>query len=260
MAHHKNTCRQHLYASAQPGMRRQGAAVFRQRQHCAANPKPISGNAAWRPTTNFLFNGFIFPYIGMMNLDTLLAQRIRTLRKQRAYALDTLAELSGVSRSMISLIERAETSATAMVLNKLADALGVSLASLFAEETAEQAASPLARHGTQPVWQDPGSGYLRRQLSPPGFATPIELAEVTFLPGQSVTFDNALRSIVTYQQIWLLSGEMHITAAGQCWQLQAGDCLAITLGQQIVFHNPAANPARYLVALCAQPSAIGKPS
>ncbi|MFC3533319.1 helix-turn-helix domain-containing protein [Vogesella facilis] len=194
-----------------------------------------------------------------MNLDTLLAKRIRSLRKSRGYALETLAELSGVSRSMISLIERAETSATATVLGKLADALGVSLASLFSEETAEKAVSPLARSEAQPVWQDPASGYLRRQLSPPGYGTPIELAEVIFMPGQSVTFDNAMRSIVTHQQIWMLAGEMHITVEGQTWQLQPGDCLAMTLGQQIVFHNPTSSSARYLVALSAQPSATGRP-
>lgn len=193
-----------------------------------------------------------------MNLDTLLAKHIRALRKLRGYSLETLAELSGVSRSMISVIERAETSATATVLNKLADALGVSLASLFSEQT-EEAASPLARHDIQSVWQDPSSGYLRRQLSPPGYGTPIELAEVIFMPGQSVTFENAMRSIVTHQQIWMLAGEMHITVEGQCWQLKEGDCLAMTLGQQIVFHNPTSSSARYLVALTAQPTTSGRP-
>ena len=193
-----------------------------------------------------------------MNLDAILAKRIRALRKSRGYALDTLAELSGVSRSMISLIERAETSATAAVLNKLADALGVSLASLFSDDSEQQAASPLVRYQQQPVWQDPASGYLRRQLSPPGVGSAIELAEVIFLPGQSVTFDNAMRSIVTHQQIWMLSGEMQITQEGQSWHLQPGDCLAMTLGQQIVFHNPTASSARYLVALAATPPLTGR--
>lgn len=193
-----------------------------------------------------------------MNLDTLLAKRIRSLRKRRGYALEQLAELSGVSRSMISLIERAETSATAAVLNKLADALSVSLASLFSEEAAAQAVSPLSRQQAQHVWQDPASGYLRRQLSPPGCDSLIELAEVIFPPGQSVTFDNAMRSIVTRQQIWMLEGEMEITLEGQAWRLLPGDCLAVTLGSQIVFHNPTARSARYLIALTAQPASTGR--
>lgn len=193
-----------------------------------------------------------------MNLDNQLANRIRNLRKSHGYALEKLAELSGVSRSMISLIERAETSATAAVLNKLADALGVSLASLFSDESAAAVAPPLSRHEEQHVWQDPATGYLRRQLSPLGYGSPIELAEVIFMPGQSVTFENAMRSIVTHQQIWMLLGEMHITAEGKCWQLKPGDCLAMTLGHQIVFHNPTSNSARYLVALTAQPSSTGR--
>ncbi|SCK28135.1 helix-turn-helix transcriptional regulator [Vogesella sp. LIG4] len=192
-----------------------------------------------------------------MNLDDLLAKRIRSLRKRRGHALEKLAELSGVSRSMISLIERAETSATAAVLNKLADALGVSLASLFSEE-AEPAVTPLARFEEQHVWQDPASGYLRRQLSPPGYGSPLELAEVIFLAGQTVTFDNAMRSIVTHQQIWMLAGEMEITVEGQSWHLLPGDCLAMTLGQQIVFHNPTSSSARYLIALTAQPPSTGR--
>ncbi|MFC3627231.1 helix-turn-helix domain-containing protein [Vogesella amnigena] len=193
-----------------------------------------------------------------MNLDTLLAKRIRSLRKNRGYALETLAELSGVSRSMISLIERAETSATATVLGKLADALGVSLASLFSEDTAASPPSPLATAEQQPLWQDPASGYLRRQLSPAGYGSPLELAEVTFPPGQTVTFDNAMRTIVSHQQIWMLAGEMDISIDGQAWHLQPGDCLAMTLGQQIIFHNPTASSARYLIALTATPSSTGR--
>ncbi|SMF44614.1 helix-turn-helix domain-containing protein [Pseudogulbenkiania subflava] len=193
-----------------------------------------------------------------MNLDTRLATRIHSLRKSCAYSLEKLAELSGVSRSMISLIERAETSATAAVLNKLADALGVSLASLFSEEAEALVASPLSRAEEQPVWQDPASGYLRRQLSPPGYGSPIELAEVTFQPGQKVTFDNAMRSIVTHQQIWMLDGEMDITAEGRTWHLQPGDCLAMVLGQQIMFRNPTSRSARYLIALTATPSSTGR--
>ncbi|MBE0628354.1 MAG: helix-turn-helix transcriptional regulator, partial [Burkholderia vietnamiensis] len=60
-----------------------------------------------------------------------IARRVRDLRTLRGYTLDTLAARSGVSRSMISLIERASASPTAVVLDKLAAGLGVSLAALF---------------------------------------------------------------------------------------------------------------------------------
>jgi transcriptional regulator with XRE-family HTH domain len=83
-----------------------------------------------------------------MDIDTLLAARVRGLRKARGATLDLLAQRSGVSRSMISLIERGETSPTAAVLSKLASALDVPLATLFDAVPADTP-SPLARHSEQ---------------------------------------------------------------------------------------------------------------
>jgi len=184
-----------------------------------------------------------------MTIDAVLSIRLRSLRKSRHCTLDQLAELSGVSRSMISLIERQETSPTAAVLNKLADALGVSLPALFSQETGAQSPNPLSQRSEQSAWTDPDSGYVRRHLSPQGGASPIELVEVCFPPGESVTFETTTRRIVTHQQIWVLEGEMQITTDQKVWHLQTGDCLALVLGPRIVFHNPTTHAARYLLAL-----------
>lgn len=189
-----------------------------------------------------------------MTIETHLANRVRELRKTRGYTLDGLAELSGVSRSMISLIEREATSPTAAVLNKLADALGITLASLFAQEAGSAVTElPLARFPDQQVWRDPASGYVRRQVSPGGYASPIELVEVSFPAGASVTFENVTRTVVTHQQVWILEGEMAITEGERTWHLQTGDCLAMVLDQHIVFRNPTHKPARYAVALTTNP-------
>lgn len=194
-----------------------------------------------------------------MDVDTHLAQRVRGLRSSRGYTLERLAELSGVSRSMISLIEREETSPTAAVLNKLADALGVTLASLFSEESRDVSELPLARLAEQQVWKDPASGYVRRHVSPSGYASPIELAEVTFPPGETVAFEHAVRNVVTHQQVWMLEGEMQITVGETAWHLRAGDCLAMVLGQRIAFNNPTRKPARYAVALTTLSFASRRP-
>lgn len=182
-------------------------------------------------------------------MDALIAKRLRELRKQRDLSLEQLAERSGVSRSMISLIEREQSSPTAVVLNKLADALGVSMATLFAYEAQEQATPALARYAEQQIWVDPASGYVRRHVSPTGGALSVELVEVIFPPGERVVFDNLLRQVEIQQQIWILEGEMQITLNAQRWQLLRGDCLALELGQQIVFFNPTDKPARYALIL-----------
>ena len=186
-----------------------------------------------------------------MEIDALLAARVRDLRKARALTLEQLADQSGVSRSMISLIERQETSPTAAVLGRLADALGVSLPTLFAAEAPQADPQPLSRHADQPVWTDPASGYVRRHLSPAGVDSPIELVEVLFPAGATVVFDNPVRKRDIQQQLWMLAGAMDITLGAQTWQLAAGDCLALRLNAGIRFHNPGPEPARYVLALAS---------
>jgi len=163
--------------------------------------------------------------------------------------MEQLAELSGVSRSMISLIERQETSPTAAVLNKLASALGISLPTLFAAESPRPDPAPVSRRADQALWTDPASGYVRRHLSPAGVGSPIELVEVNFPAGASVVFDNPVRRHGVHQQVWLLKGAMDISVGAQTWHLSSGDCLAMELGARISFHNPARQPARYLLAM-----------
>lgn len=186
-----------------------------------------------------------------MDIDALLASRVRELRRSQQLTLEQLADLSGVSRSTISLIERQETSPTAAVLNKLADAFGVPLAALLAADAAGAAPSPLARRADQAVWTDPASGYVRRHLSPLGVASPMELVEVEFPAGETVVFDSPVRRVGIWQQLWLLDGAMDIGLGGQTWSLATGDCLAMELGARIRFHNPGQKPARYVLALAS---------
>ena len=193
-----------------------------------------------------------------VDIDALLATRVRDLRRARGLTLEQLAELSGVSRSMISLIERQETSPTAAVLNKLADAFGISLPTLFAGEVQRPDPDPVSRRANQPVWTDPASGYMRRHLSPTGIESPIELVEVTFPAGETVMFDNPVRRVGIQQQLWMIKGAMDITLNEQTWRLATGDCLAMELGARITFHNPNPQPARYVLALTSSAEVPGR--
>lgn len=191
-----------------------------------------------------------------MNINKLIAGRVLALREARGLSLTLLAERSGVSRSNISLIERGESSATATVLDKLAGALGVTLASLFeAGEDAPSPPSPFSPAASQVVWTDPLSGYVRRQLSP-ALRSPMQLVEVIFPPGQRVSYDQIRREADIHQQVWLLEGEMEITVGDQHWRLSPGDCLAMREDQPISYANPGPQAARYLVGLVTLPFAI----
>src|SRR5262245_63724681 len=113
----------------------------------------------------------------MMEINDRIAARVRQIRAERGLSLEALSESAGVSRSMISLVERGESSPTAVVLEKLATGLGVMLADLFdAPVAAPPTSDRIARRKDQPEWQDPASGYVRRNVSPPG-AAPMHIVE-----------------------------------------------------------------------------------
>lgn len=184
-----------------------------------------------------------------------LAQRVRQLRRARGLSLAALADRAGVSRSMISLIERAESSPTAVVLDRLAAGLGVPLASLFADGP-RASASPVARRRAQREWCDPASGYVRRHLSPQGYPSPLELVEVRLPPGARVAYDaGASRDVA--QQIWVLGGTLALRVGPARHRLSTGDCLAMRLDRPITFHNPTRHEVRYLVALTADSGQSG---
>jgi len=193
-----------------------------------------------------------------MDINHRIATRLRALRDAQGLSLEALAERSKVSRSNISLIERGESSPTATVLDKLATALGVALADLFdARTTPDAPPSPVSRAAEQPEWTDPGSGYVRRHLSP-ATPSPLQLVEVHFPPGQRVALETGARDADLRQQIWLIEGVMEITTGGTAWRLEAGDCLAMQLDSPTVFHNPGKKAARYLVALVTLPGTAAR--
>ena len=187
-------------------------------------------------------------------INARIAGRVRELRARQGLSLEGLARKSGVSRSMLSLIERAESSPTAVILEKLAASLDVPLAFLFggSESAAQAEKGPVARREEQPEWEDPESGYTRRNVSPPDVPQPMQITEVHF-PGRArVAFDHSVRDVRIYQQIWVLEGVMEITIGKEHYRLRAGDCLAMQLMGATIFHNPTRKPARYAVVVASE--------
>jgi transcriptional regulator with XRE-family HTH domain len=193
------------------------------------------------------------------DINQRIAARVRALRDANGLSLEALAQRSGVSRSMISLIERGESSATAVVLEKLATSLGVALAGLF-EDARPEPANPLSRRATQPLWRDPASGYLRRNLTATGLGAPLQLVEVEFPAGAKVAYESGPREVPVHQQVWVLEGSIELGTGGQLHRLEAGDCLAMQLDGPTSFRNPTRKPARYLVALASDPLAARRPA
>jgi len=181
------------------------------------------------------------------NTDDRLAARLAELRVQRGWSLDDLAMATGISRASLSRIERAETSPTAALLNRLCVAYGLTMSRLLSE--VEEEAALLLKAEQQPVWRDDASGFLRRNVSPPGSHFKAEVVEGVLRPGARIDYD-APPIQGLEQHIWLQSGELTISMNDQHWTLQAGDCLRFHLTGKSAFAAHAEAGARYILVVC----------
>lgn len=174
-----------------------------------------------------------------------IAEAVGAARRGRRLSVAALAERSGVSRAMISKIERGDTHPTAQLLARIAAACDLTLSRLI--EAAESHGQILNRRAQQTVWSDPATGYTRRALSPTP-AGPLQLAEIE-LPAGAVVGYAPHSYPVAHQQIWVLDGELQVTHADGTVQLGPGDCLLLERDGERRYHNPGPSPCRYLVAI-----------
>jgi len=183
----------------------------------------------------------------MTDVNSRIADRVRQLRAGLGMSLEALAGKSAVSRSMLSLIERGETSATAVVLEKIATGLGVTLGSLFDDASAPP--SPVSTAADRTSWKDPASGYIRRNISPANFPSPIRVVEVTFPAGAKVAYESGARDSSVAQQVWVQDGAIEVTVGKITHKLGKDDCLAMQLDAPVTFRNRTRKVARYIVVL-----------
>jgi transcriptional regulator with XRE-family HTH domain len=174
-----------------------------------------------------------------------IAARLREERKARDWSLDELAAQSGVSKAMISKIERGEASPTAALLGRLSGAFGLTLSALLAR--AEERGGRLARETAQPRWRDPETGYVRRQVSPPSDG-PIELIEVELPAGKAVAYPASAYAFIR-QLVWVMDGRLTFVEGQVSHDLKAGDCLELGPPADCMFRNDTKKACRYLVAL-----------
>ena len=176
---------------------------------------------------------------------TQIARRLRLERDARAWSLADLAERSGVAKATISKIEREEMSPTAVILVRLAAAFDLTLAGLLTR--AEGGGERLSRAADQPVWRDPATGYLRKQVfSRPDH--PVEVVEVKMPAGGRVVLPASSYAHIR-QAVWVMAGALVITEGGERHELSTGDCLGFGPPADVTFANETSAHATYLVVL-----------
>ena len=179
-----------------------------------------------------------------MEIATRIAEAVRAQRRRHGWSLDELAARSGVSRAMISKIERQASTPTAVLLARLADALGVSLNALMFD--ADTTASLVSPANAQALWRDPDSGYTRRMVSAARHTGDVEIVAIELPTGARVRFAASASGRID-GRVLLLQGRLQITFAAEVLALEPGDCARVALHAAHELHNPGDDDARYLV-------------
>jgi quercetin dioxygenase-like cupin family protein len=163
---------------------------------------------------------------------------------------------------MISKIERGESSPTAVVLGKLSAALQLSMPELLSPATelppvagpagwtppggGRRRAGEVRRAADVPLWRDPDTGYLRRQVSSPAF--PAAVTEVTLPPGARVPYPAGAYAFIA-QLVWVLTGELTLADGRAVHVLTAGDTFELGEPATREFRNETTADCRYVVVV-----------
>ncbi|MDQ3317880.1 MAG: XRE family transcriptional regulator [Actinomycetota bacterium] len=155
-----------------------------------------------------------------------LGVRVRELRRERGLTLEGLAERSGVSRAMISKLERGEKNPTLVIAAKLAEGLEVTLSQLAGvEERREVVVMPKERRMTM---HDPETGFERQLLSPSFGGRGVEFIRNEIPEGStSGEFPPHRRGVEEYIVVEkgtlraVLGGEEHLLGEGDAVYFEA---------------------------------------
>jgi transcriptional regulator with XRE-family HTH domain len=173
---------------------------------------------------------------------------LAALREQQALSLDELSRRAGVSKSMLSQIERAQANPTVAVVWRLANALGVPLAELL--QSAQPPDTPVittvARHAT-PTLRGADNGCELRILGPVELAGQFEWYELQLQPGAAL--DSQAHGPGAREHLSVLSGQLSLNAGDSNASLLAGETARYAADQPHCIRNPGPGVATALLVV-----------
>lgn len=149
-----------------------------------------------------------------------MASRLKEARKSQDLSLDAVAKLSGVSRSMVSQIERGESSPTVSTLWNLTQALQVDFAGLVDDNKTARGIQVMSSAAT-PTIANRGEGCQIKILNTPERTGIYEVYELRFRAGGALVSD--AHGPKAHEQLTVISGILDVTSDQATATLRAGD-------------------------------------
>jgi transcriptional regulator with XRE-family HTH domain len=176
-----------------------------------------------------------------------VGETLAALRQERGLSLDELSRQAGVSKSMLSQIERNQANPTVAVVWRLSNALGVPLGELLGgERPTGPTISTVAAHATPGLTSPDGKCHLRI-LGPIELAGQFEWYELTVQPGG--TLDSQAHEPGSMEHLSVLEGQLQVSAGTEKSPLASGETARYAVDLPHAIHNPAKTVARALLVV-----------
>jgi transcriptional regulator with XRE-family HTH domain len=172
--------------------------------------------------------------------ETLLCKRVRELRKKRNWTLEELSAACGVSRSMLSEIERLHANPTLAVAFRIAQAFGMSLGELVEAPTATPSIEVIRANDRSYHYRSDRHCQIRT-LSPLHLEKSVEYYEIVLRPGgalRSLPHFSGARELLTVQQ-----GSARVRSGADVEELSRGDSAHYRADVPHAIENPSKEDA-----------------
>jgi len=175
-----------------------------------------------------------------------LGQRLKALRAQRSLTLEALSRQTGVSKSMLSKIERGQVDPTTNLVSRIAEGLAVTISQLIGGDPLRDGV--VIRRADQPLFRDPETGFLRRSLSPLLPSRGIDFVENSLPPGaQAGPFLPHRPGVEEY--LVVSEGCLELRLAERAIRLEAGDSIVFSGDVEHRFRNLSDGLCTYYIVI-----------
>lgn len=178
-----------------------------------------------------------------------VGSKLQDIRKAQKLSLDELSKRAGVSKSMLSEVERNQANPTVGVLWRLASALGLSLTDLLAGSADHKAAPTveLVPAHSIPVTTSPDGKCTLRILGPIALAGKVEWYELAVEAGGLLASEP--HEAGAREHVSVLSGSLTVQAAESSKVLKAGDSARYAADVQHSIRNPGKGLAKAVLVV-----------
>jgi transcriptional regulator with XRE-family HTH domain len=172
---------------------------------------------------------------------------LQRMRLERGLTLEDLSRTAGVSKSMLSQIEREKANPTIAVAWRLANALGVSIAELLSSETPKVDTIRMLEPHETPTLPGEHAGYVLKILGPMELAGRFEWYELILAPGGALVSNS--HDPGATEHLTLLQGSVEVEVDGIKKKLKIGGTARYEADKNHAIRNLGKTEAKALMVV-----------